>query len=167
MRINVYERETDPSTSTEHFYDPDPEPAFLGWFDWHKAQRWTDRDHNNNGSGGVGRGQSVLRTAGGKWVLEHWTIWQDEESTYHYISDDEARDWLLAHDLDAVVGVHWGPVAEEEDRRPGRPEIGGNVHVRLGDDLLARVNRWAEGQGLGQAEAIRLLVKAGFERFGL
>jgi Ribbon-helix-helix protein, copG family len=137
----------------------DEKPALLGWFESAKAVFWSDRDHNGNGSGGTGRGQTVWRTAQGKWVLEHWSAWQDEESTYAYITPDEARDWLLRNDEDVAVRDHFGEVAEEEDRRPGRPAIGGEAgNVRLGEERLAEVDAYAKAQNLSRAEAVRRLV---------
>jgi metal-responsive CopG/Arc/MetJ family transcriptional regulator len=44
------------------------------------------------------------------------------------------------------------------DRRPGRPSTGTPVHIRLPDELLARIDRWADEQGLTRAEAIRRLL---------
>ena len=43
----------------------------------------------------------------------------------------------------------------------GRPEIGPPVNVRLGGDLLARVDDYAKTHGLSRAEAIRHLVLRG------
>lgn len=48
----------------------------------------------------------------------------------------------------------------QEVRRPGRPEVGGAVHVRLGD-LLGRVDRFAAWHEVSRAEAIRMLIEAG------
>jgi metal-responsive CopG/Arc/MetJ family transcriptional regulator len=40
----------------------------------------------------------------------------------------------------------------------GRPEIGQPINVRLGDELLAAVDRMADRQGLSRAEMIRLIL---------
>lgn len=45
--------------------------------------------------------------------------------------------------------------------RPGRPEVGQPINVRLGDDLLARVDARASTDGVSRAEIIRRLVSAG------
>jgi hypothetical protein len=132
-----------------------------GWFDWTAVKgRWSDRDHNGNGSHGTGRGEEVILTAGGKWVMSHWTIWQGETSTHVYVSADAARDWLLRNDEDTAVEEHFGEIPDEEDRRPGRPEIGDPVGVRLGD-LLSAVDTYATHHGVKRADAIRRLVSAG------
>lgn len=46
----------------------------------------------------------------------------------------------------------------------GRPEVGKPINIRLGDELLAEVDAWAEGQGIKRAEAIRQLVQRGLRR---
>ncbi len=138
----------------------------LGWFDAAKAERWTDADYSGNGSGGTGRGQAINRTAGGKWILENWTIWQGESSTYAYITPGEAHDWLLRNHEDGAAAKYFGEIAGEEDRRPGRPEVGGAVHVRLGE-LLGRVDAFAAEHGdITRAGAIRELLLAGLSRHG-
>lgn len=40
----------------------------------------------------------------------------------------------------------------------GRPEIGQPINIRLGDDLLAAVDRKAERLGMSRAELIRTLL---------
>jgi hypothetical protein len=146
VRVNVYETADDEAGR-----------SLAGWFDYGKADRWSDRDPlNGHGCGGIGRGEAVLRTAKGLWVLEYWTAWSGEESTYTYIAPERARDWLLRHDEDDVVARYFGVI--EEVRAPGRPEIGAPVQVRLGADLLGRVDAWATERGVKRAEAIRQLV---------
>lgn len=148
MRVNVY-------SPSEDGYG-----TIRSHFDWSKASRWSDVDYNGNGSGGAGRGQAVMLTSGGRWVLEHWTHWQNEQDRYEYITAEDAREWLLANGDDDAVAEHLGEVPEEEDRRPGRPEVGGAVHVRLGD-LLAAVDAYAAGRSTGRADAIRHLITQG------
>ena len=147
-RVNVYEPSTDEYSPAKR----------VGHFDTSKADFWTDADYNGNGSGGTGRGQGLYRTAGGKWVLCHWSSWQNESDTYAYIGEDDARDWLLRNHEDAAVTQYFGPLAEEEDRRPGRPKIGREILVRLGDDLLAMVDTYAGEHRINRSEAIRRLV---------
>lgn len=137
-----------------------PAAKVVGWFDYDKAARWDDRDFNGNGSHGTGRGTGVVLTAGGKWLSLHWTSWQGEEWTHVYIGDDEARDWLIANHEDAAVAEHFGELAEEEDRRPGRPEIGGRITTALGGEL-AKVDAYAELHEITRAEAVRRLISEG------
>jgi len=147
-RINVY-----------NYGDDDGEDCLAGWFNANTATRWTDADHNGNGSGGVGRGQAVYRTAGGKWVLENWTAWQNEAHTHYFITPAAAQTWLLRNHEDAAVAQYFGLLAEEEDRRPGRPEIGGIVQVRLGDELFNRLDHLARERDSSRAETIREILR--------
>jgi metal-responsive CopG/Arc/MetJ family transcriptional regulator len=48
----------------------------------------------------------------------------------------------------------------------GRPEIGQPINIRLGDELLAQVDGYAEDESVSRAEAIRQLVQRGLKRRG-
>lgn len=48
----------------------------------------------------------------------------------------------------------------EEERSPGRPEIGPQVKVRLPDDTLARVDAAAEAAGVTRSAWVREAVEA-------
>lgn len=48
----------------------------------------------------------------------------------------------------------------------GRPVVGAPVNVRLGDDLLTKVDNYAAAEGISRAEAIRQLVRRGLRRKG-
>jgi hypothetical protein len=137
------------------------EPEFAGWFDPAKAEQWSDADYNGNGSGGTGRGQALFRTSGGMWVLCNWSRWQGESDTFTYVTETQARDWLLRNHEDEAVTKHFGEITEEEDRRPGRPAIGDPVNVRFDGDLLARIDAHAAENGQSRAEAVRVLVTLG------
>lgn len=43
----------------------------------------------------------------------------------------------------------------------GRPEIGAPINIRLGDELLAAVDEYADESAIARAEAVRLLVQSG------
>lgn len=132
--------------------------AVVGWFDIDAARRvGTDMDRNGNGSEGNGRGQAIWRTKSGRWVLQHWTNWDYQRGRFEYIDADQAREWLLRNGDDEAVAEFFGPLAVE-DRRPGRPEIGGAVHVRLGGQLAA-VDAYAANHGVTRAQAVRRLVE--------
>jgi hypothetical protein len=142
--------------------DPDDVTGVIGWFDFDKIQgRWTDRDPvTRNGSRGTGRGTAIILTSGGKWVHEDWTNWQGEATVYTYATPEQAREWLLRNGEDTAAEEYFGEIPGEEDRRPGRPEIGEPVQVRLGD-LLGAVDAYAAAKGIKRAEAIRQLVTTG------
>jgi hypothetical protein len=149
-RINIYTARTG-----ELGCEP---PALAGHFESSKAESWSDIDHDSNGSGGTGRGTSLWRTAGGKWVLCHWSCWQGEEDTYNYTEADAAKDWLLRNNEDSALARYFGEIPEEEDRRPGRPAVGQAINVRLGDDLLGQLDAYASEHGNSRAEAVRILL---------
>lgn len=147
-RVNVYEAHSDGYGGTED--------TLAGWFDPQRAERWSDVDHNGNGSGGTGRGQAICRTAQGRWVLEHWTSWQGEQDRCEFIDAEAAKTWLLENDFDEAVKQHFGEI--EDERGPGRPEVGPATPIRLGDDLTARVDA-ARLDGESRAAAIRRLLE--------
>lgn len=47
------------------------------------------------------------------------------------------------------------------ERQVGRPEVGRPINIRLGDELLARVDLYARHEGISRAEAIRQLIADG------
>lgn len=158
-RIYVTEQYTEADT-----YAPDWDgPQRAGFFTRESAKVWegkTNWDGNNNADVNVGanRGQDLYRTAQGRWVLSTWSRWQGKDTTYMYVDETTARDWLLFNDHDKAAEEYFGEI--EEERGPGRPEIGGRVNVRLGD-LAQQVEQWAKEHGVKQAEAIRLLIAQG------
>lgn len=147
-RINVYKLLDNGYGEHERVFD--------GWFDLSRAERWSDQDHNGNGSGGPGRGVAVYRTAQGRWVMEEWTNWQGEEDLCYFIEADKAREWLLANNFDEAVEEHFGEI--EEERGPGRPAIGDQVQVRMSDDLKERLDEWAGERNISRAEAVRRIL---------
>jgi metal-responsive CopG/Arc/MetJ family transcriptional regulator len=46
----------------------------------------------------------------------------------------------------------------------GRPEVGTPINVRLGDELLERVDDYAIRENISRAEAVRQLVQRGLGR---
>jgi metal-responsive CopG/Arc/MetJ family transcriptional regulator len=46
----------------------------------------------------------------------------------------------------------------------GRPEVGTPINVRLGDELLERVDDYAIRENISRAEAIRQLVQRGLRK---
>lgn len=165
-RVNIYSYPAEDdyrSYSTEDDYLG--QPVNVGWFDPSKASQWCDADYDGNGSGGVGRGQTLCRTAGGKWVLAHWTRWQGEGDRYEYVTGDQAREWLIRNEEDEAVAEFFGELPEEEDRRTGRPPVGDPVNIRLGE-IQARVDAYAAQNGIKRAEAVRRLTEAGLSLAG-
>jgi metal-responsive CopG/Arc/MetJ family transcriptional regulator len=46
----------------------------------------------------------------------------------------------------------------------GRPAVGAPINIRLGSDLLSRVDAFAAREEIARAEAIRQLVAAGLKK---
>ncbi|HEY2763440.1 MAG TPA: hypothetical protein VGJ13_05420 [Pseudonocardiaceae bacterium] len=102
------------------------------------------------------RGQGLYRTAKGRWVLRTWSNWQGEVDTYSYVTEDDARDWLIFNAEEDAAQKYFGEI--EDERGPGRPEVGGAVHVRLGD-LLPSLDAWASRAAVSRADAVREAVR--------
>lgn len=156
---------TESYTEADTYADSWEGPQQAGFFTLESATQWggaTKWNGNNNVDVNVGEwhGQILFRTAQGRWVLHTWSNVSGEDDTWMYADDTTARDWLLFNGHDDVAEEHFGEI--EEERGPGRPEIGGRVNVRLGD-LAPRVEVWAKDNGVKQAEAIRRLIARGLE----
>lgn len=157
-RIYVVSAETD-----------DDEPWRISWFDSSKAvcyraeHEWDERagDLVDKITRSPWIDEYLFRTRGGRWVLNHDAHrYFSGSDTYRFVTDEQARDWLLRSGLDEVAEEHFGEI--EEERGPGCPEVGGLVQVRLGD-LLERVDAWAAGKHANRAEAVRQLVARALE----
>jgi hypothetical protein len=142
----------------------------LGWFDSTRAEiysevtSWDGDNQVSVATGNYAEHEALYHTAGGRWVLHHWSAWHGKPETYEFIDDDRAREWLILNEHDDAVAKHFGEI--EEERGPGRPMIGGKVTIRLGD-LLADVEMYQAGHGLTQAAALRQIVELGLLRAGL
>lgn len=154
-RINIIERDSG-------------ERRVIGWFDYDAAEKFaedTDWDGSNHVSVNTGSSwthEMLLRTkTEGQWVLQRSSNYQDSLDSYEYVSGDQAREWLIRNHRDEDVARFFGEL--EEERGPGRPEVGGAVHVRLGE-LLGRVDAFAAESKVTRAEAIRELVLAGLSQ---
>jgi hypothetical protein len=138
-----------------------------GWFDEAKAEefkeatRWDGSNHISIATGSQWDHQALYRTAGGRWVLHSWSQWQGRPERYRFITDAEAQTWLLKNEHDAAVERFFGEI--EEERGPGRPEIGPVIQVRLPEELLQQVDTAAKKAGLSRAETIRQLLEGALE----
>ncbi len=147
-------------------YDEFDGKILAGWFDPDKAEvakegsRWNGNNHVGVLSGietSVG-GEYLYRTAGGRWIrYVNARDYFNGPETYEFLTEDEARTWLIrSEDNDDVLQAHFGEL--EDERGPGRPEVGKPINVRLGDDLLTRVDAVAEKRGKSRADTIRDLI---------
>ena len=138
-----------------------------GWFDEAKAEefkeatRWDGSNHISIATGSQWDHQVLYRTKGGRWVLHSWSQWQGRPETYRFVSDDKAREWLLKNEHDEAVEKYFGEI--EEERGPGRPEIGPVIQVRLPEEMTAQLDALAERDGVPRAEVIRRLLGEALE----
>ena len=58
---------------------------------------------------------------------------------------------------------HWSMEGAAAMTPVGRPEIGQPINIRLGDDLLAQVDKMALAYGWGRALSFRHLVAMGLD----
>lgn len=159
-RINVYSRRPDGDE------DPYFEPQFLGWFDVDKVVEDIREDtywDGNNHRGVMSKLQCgherLYRTNKGRWVRYYNARSEfNGPEFYEYLTDEQARDWLLRNNDDesnAAAARYFGETPEEQG--PGRPDLGPPVLIRLGE-LILPVDDWAEQEGISRAEAVRRLV---------
>lgn len=138
-------------------YNPADLGILDGTFDLDAAEKWLGKSVTvRPGNPNRNSGQNLLRTAGGRWVAQGWTDYDDDDF-YMFISDVEARDWLLCRDYNDAVEMYFGEIPKESGPGNGRPAIGGVVHIRLGD-ILPRVDKLAEDDEVNRAEFIRRAV---------
>ena len=142
-------------------YDPETR-ELVGWFDIESATKFSEDtwfDGSNRISKATGsqfEHEALYRTAGGRWVLNKWSQWQGTHETWEFVSDVEAREWLIAQNEDAAVERYFGEL--EDERGPGRPEIGPAIQVRLPENLLTKVDARADAEGVSRAEMVRTLL---------
>ena len=137
----------------------------IGHFDLDKATQFEelrewDGENMTSTVAGKQAHQMLLRTAQGRWVLNKWSQWVGIPETYEYVSDDQAREWLLINKRDADVEIYFGEI--EEERGPGRPEtVGGKpTNIKLGDDLTEQIKQRAQDGEPFAATVRRLLTVA-------
>ena len=134
----------------------------VGWFDRAKAEefaeatRWDGSNHISLATGSQWDHEILYRTAGGRWVLHRWSQWQGRPESYRFVSDAKAREWLLANGEDEAVQQHFGEI--EEERGPGRPEIGPAVMIRLPEEMIAQLDEMAQRVEVSRAEIVRRML---------
>ncbi len=144
----------------------DPDGGAVGWFRPDRATRYEERtrwDGNNHASLAAGHWadhEELYRTAQGRWVLHWWSQWQGIQDTWRYIGEGEAESWLIRCEYDDEEVAAATGRRPEEERGPGRPEIGPAFSVRMPSDLTRRLDDEATRRGLSRAGLIRELVEA-------
>ncbi len=149
--------------------DFDSTPVHDGWFDLDKAEmfpqdtEWNGRNHISVHTGSQWDSQTLYRTSGGKWVLNHSSARQGTLPRYERIGDEQAMRWLIVNNSDDVVTRFFGPLPEESGPAPtGRPkEFGDPFPQRLTPAVQDVVDQLARDAGVPRAEMVRRLVDAG------
>lgn len=158
-RINVY---------TEYTHDDgDAHTHLEGWFNPDTAERFAE-GKNFDGSnmvsiitGSQWGHEALYRTSGGRWVRHHWSQWEGSPETHVFVTDDEAKDWLIRSEVnDDALEKHFGDIPEES-APIGRPREGTLVGVRVPDEILAGLDAQAQQAGVSRAHLIRELLAAG------
>ena len=156
-RINIYDDEQD-------------ERQLAGWFDpdkceeFESAERWDGSGRISVTTGARYDFDRLYRTPGGRWVLHRWSRWQGRPETHRFLTDDEARDWLLRSEInDGAVERYFGERADESGPAPtGRPSMGDAppITVKVPAELLARIDAAAGRARIARAEWIRRACEA-------
>lgn len=151
-RVNVYRIDDESGRRFDGYFDLDAATEII--------KEDTRFDGNNNVSvHNIDRfaHQRLIRTARGRWVLDHWSQYEGDQGLVSYLTDDQARDWLLVNGDDEIVARYFGE--QPDERGPGRPSIGGKLApTDLGDELLARVETEATQDGTTRAATVRALL---------
>ena len=139
----------------------DSRRTMVGWFDMDRAEHFRPdslRRHSFD-DGARPDGQSLYRTTQVRWVLREDCA-GSADSVYRFLSPTQARRWLNHQDLGDVAARYFSRrPASSTPRKVGRPEVGGPVTVRLGDELLTQVDNYAGERNVSRADAIRDLIK--------
>lgn len=137
-----------------------------GWFDLSKAERFEEAtrwDGQNSVSVVAPKfhHEALYRTKGGRWVLNRWSQWQGSEDVYRFISDEQAKTWLIRNERDEDVKRFFGEL--EPERGPGRPAIGDPLLIRLEPAQRAKLESLAR-PGEALAAVVRRLIDQAQER---
>ena len=142
-------------------YANDFDPT-IGWFDMDKATRYDDGRYwdGSNTRGNCSRSQWVREylflTAGGRWVHNIDSTSLQQGDAYHFMTADEARDWLVRSEAnEAALAEHFPTMPDESGPTMGRPAIGEQISVAMPAELLARIDASAEQANLSRSAWIR------------
>lgn len=104
-----------------HSYGQDEQCRYAGWYDDSTLTEDVSEKADWNGNNHVGRcsglqtsRQRLLRTKAGRWVR-----YNDARSEFNgplkieFVTDDEAREWLLRNDEVDLAEKYFGPVGQE------------------------------------------------------
>jgi len=102
----------------------------VGWFDdssiterFEEKTYFDGRNCRSVNTGSQWDHHELIRTAEGRWVLHHTSQWQHKRPRWEFISDWEAKQWLLLNDYDRDVERIFGPIPPEQG-----PGVDGDSH---------------------------------------
>ncbi|HET8684961.1 MAG TPA: CopG family transcriptional regulator [Micromonosporaceae bacterium] len=148
----------------------DEDGRVTGWFDPDLAEEyaestyWDGHNRRSTQTGSQWDHEILYHTSGGRWVLYTYSNRQGVPDGYAFVTPDRAREWLIKNEDDKAVERHFGTI--EEERGPGRPEIGPEVKTRLPEEVVAALDAMAERAGLSRAAQLRQIVTDGVRQAG-
>lgn len=154
-RINCYSDDPDGFAETR---------TLAGWYDADKATsydedtRWDGNNHISLATGTQWGHERLDRTAGGRWAIYSWSQWQGVSPSARFVTAEQAKEWMIRNDYSAEAITEATGIDMEDERGPGRPEIGPPIQVRLPADLLGALD--TQRGDLSRAEAVRRAVTA-------
>ncbi|RLP08913.1 ribbon-helix-helix domain-containing protein [Propionibacterium australiense] len=156
-RITVTETDEQGETTVLGWFDPDQSEMFeSGW-------RWTGDDRVQAVTGSSTEFELLYRTPGGRWVVDHWSQWMGRPETYWFLTDEQARDWLMRSGRnEAAVRRFWPETPDEAG--PGRPPIEGPTwKIKLPRELASRIEGSAKRQRVSRAAWIRAAAQSALD----
>jgi hypothetical protein len=85
------------------------------WFEtskaksWEEATRWNGNNHISKATGSQWEHETLYRTAGGIYVIEHTSQWQGSTPTIEEVTASEAAAWLSTNEHDEDDAEKAGP----------------------------------------------------------
>jgi hypothetical protein len=67
---------------------------------WDEATRWDGHNNISCATGSQWDHEELYRTAGGVYVLHHWSQWQGSTPSYEEIPAEDAARWLSQNEHD-------------------------------------------------------------------
>lgn len=80
--------------STGAWFDPD-KAACIDEDTW-----WNGSNQISCATGSQWEHEALYRTAGGKWILNHWSQWQGSGESWSLVTDHDAAAWLVRNHAD-------------------------------------------------------------------
>ena len=74
------------------------------WFDLERATKYSENtrfdgsNHISVNTGSQWNHQALYCTAGGAWVVNHWSQYQGSDESWDRVTAEEAVAWLIAND---------------------------------------------------------------------